>query len=178
MTVAKLSTKGVQVSLPVLWAHGLEGSPTGRKATWLREHGVPGLVSPDGRGKPLAGRLDGLEAALAAHPRWVCVGSSYGGLAMTALATRHPERIAHLVLLAPALVWNEPPVEDVEQLVIPASVPCDIVHGVNDRIIPVDVSRRLAARSPHVRLHEVDDGHVLEGSVDLLTALVLAARDA
>ena len=47
--------------------------------------------------------------------------------------------------------------------------PCVIIHGVNDEIIPIDLSRALQLRSPAIlRLIEVDDGHRLNQSLDAL----------
>jgi len=50
-----------------------------------------------------------------------------------------------------------------------------VIHGVHDDVVPVGLSRALVARSPHVVLHEVEDGHRLVGSLDLLVEVV---RDA
>ncbi len=45
-------------------------------------------------------------------------------------------------------------------------VPTLIVHGVNDPVVDVALSRRFAAGKRHVRLVEVDDGHELAASLD------------
>jgi hypothetical protein len=45
-------------------------------------------------------------------------------------------------------------------------VPTLIVHGVNDPVVDVELSRRFAAGKRHVRLVEVDDGHELAASLD------------
>ncbi|HEU4535605.1 MAG TPA: hypothetical protein VFS00_15865, partial [Polyangiaceae bacterium] len=47
-------------------------------------------------------------------------------------------------------------------------VPCLIVHGRRDDVVDVELSRRWAAGKPHVRLVEVDDGHELTASLDLI----------
>jgi uncharacterized protein len=47
-------------------------------------------------------------------------------------------------------------------------VPTLIVHGTRDDTVPVEGSRRWAAGKPHVRLVEVDDGHELVLSLDLI----------
>ena len=51
-------------------------------------------------------------------------------------------------------------------------VPTLIVHGVNDPIVDVGLSRRWAAGKRHVRLVEVDDGHELGASIDRIKAEV------
>ena len=52
-------------SLPLVFAHGLEGAPQGTKISALRAGGL-NVVAPDGRGLPLAERIAGLDAATAA----------------------------------------------------------------------------------------------------------------
>jgi len=155
----------------VLLAHGLEGRPDGTKATALREAGFE-VVAPDGRQKTLFERINDLEDALEGLSEVVLVGSSYGGLAALVLAARHAHKLRGLVLLAPALVWSEPPVEDPAALQVPPEVPCIVIHGVGDAVIPVDVSRALAARSPHIALWERDDDHLLRKALPQLIAAV------
>jgi pimeloyl-ACP methyl ester carboxylesterase len=157
----------------VIWAHGLEGAPNGRKANALREAGFE-LVAPDGRQKTLADRLPALVQAIQANPGALLVGSSYGGLASAYLAGIHTDALSGVVLLAPALHWDEAPIDDASALLIPESLPCTIIHGVNDAVVPVSVSQELAKRCPHIRLIEVDDGHSLSGSLDVMVRAVSA----
>ncbi|MBT3219263.1 MAG: alpha/beta fold hydrolase, partial [Proteobacteria bacterium] len=121
----------------IVLAHGLEGSPEGTKARTLREAGFD-LIAPDGRKKPLAQRIDELEEATRPGRELILVGSSYGGLAALVLAHRHPERFHGLVLCAPALILREPPVEDPESLVVSPDLPCIVLHGIHDEIVPID----------------------------------------
>jgi len=155
----------------VLLAHGLEGRPDGAKGTALREAGFE-VIAPDGRQKRLCDRIADLERALEDLSEVVLVGSSYGGLAAAYLAGRHVQRLRGVVLLAPALVWSEPPVEDPSALYIPPELPCIVIHGTRDAVIPIAVSRALAERSPHVELWERDDDHVLRASLSELIAAV------
>ncbi len=157
----------------VIWAHGLEGAPNGRKANALREAGFD-LVAPDGRKKALADRLPALLAAIEAHPGALLVGSSYGGLASAYLAGIHWDALCGVVLLAPALHWNEAPIEDASVLRIPQTTPCTIIHGMNDVVVPIAVSREMAKRCPHIQLIEVEDGHSLAGSLDVMVRTVRA----
>ena len=159
----------------ILWAHGLEGSPNGTKVTALREHGFE-VCSPDGRGLPLAARLDGLlaESARLADRRPVLAGSSYGGLASAWLAATHPERFRGVLLLAPALHFSETPVEDVKTLRAPVGLPMHIIHGVPDSIVPVQASRDYVHRSTgaDLTLEEVDDNHSLVASLPRIRAVL------
>ena len=106
----------------IVLMHGLEGSPSGSKATYLRTR-FPTLVVPDGRGLPLAARIDQLREATAAGKDWIGIGSSYGGLALTAFVQSEAARFRALLLLAPALIVTEPPVDDPNSLVIPPDLP-------------------------------------------------------
>jgi pimeloyl-ACP methyl ester carboxylesterase len=157
----------------VVLAHGLEGSPHGRKATALRAAGVP-LVCPDHRKQVLAQRVASLRRVVAEHPGCVLVGSSYGGLASMAVLPEVMGHVAHLVLLAPALHWLEAPVSDLASLVVPPSLPAWVVHGRDDRKVPHEVSEALVRRSPHVRLTSVDDGHSLVEALPLIVEGIVA----
>lgn len=150
---------------PVLFAHGLEGHPEGKKPAALRGAALH-VTAPDGRERALADRVAGLSAAVRGLERPVLVGSSYGGLAMLALARDLAQPFAGLVLCAPALTWNEPPAGDPEALIAPPGAV--ILHGIHDDVIPIAASRRLVARSPGTRLIELDDDHRLTGSLDVL----------
>lgn len=157
----------------VLFAHGLEGTPHGAKPAALVAAGFD-VTAPDGRRLSLAGRIAGLEAASAGRTGIVLVGSSYGGLAALIVAIRHPERFRGLVLLAPALLAlpeiGAPP----ESLVVPPGIPCWVLHGRRDDIVPLAASEALVARSgPLATLQVLDDEHALRGS---LPAIVDAVR--
>lgn len=150
---------------PVLFAHGLEGHPEGRKPTAMRARGLD-VTAPDGRKRPLAERVGLLLDALDTLERPVLVGSSYGGLAMLAVARDRPAAFSGLVLCAPALTWNEAPAGDPDLLVAPRGTV--VIHGEDDQVIPIEASRALVARSPDTTLVELDDGHRLEGSLEVI----------
>lgn len=151
---------------PVVVAHGLEGSPEGAKVQALRAAGLE-VFAPDGRERPLAVRVAQIREAIGQRPGAILVGSSYGGLAATALV--HELGDAHglhaLVLLAPALRWTEPPVADPAALLVPPDLPCTVFHGEQDDVVPIAVSRALAARCPHVRLVVTADDHRLTATL-------------
>jgi pimeloyl-ACP methyl ester carboxylesterase len=161
-----------RTTMTILFAHGLESGPIGRKSQALLDAGYE-VIAPDGRGCDLAQRVAGLVAALVAaeHPPLV-VGSSFGGIAGLVAALVAAERgvvVPGLVLCAPALMLP-PPDGTVEGLWCPA--PTIIVHGTRDEVIPIEVSRRFA-REHGARLREVDDDHGLgqAGLVAILTAV-------
>ena len=170
----------------IIFAHGLMSSPDGTKATFLREQF--GAHAPALFHLGLKAQVDALESELAADNRSVVVGSSLGGLAGLGLANRCPERIAHLVLLAPAVsvFRHEDAFEEVEKerpglhaeavelarLPIPHSVPASIIHGMEDDVVLFEDVVALAARSPSARLVLVHDDHQLTGSRDLILSVV------
>ena len=155
----------------ILLAHGLEGSPQGRKAQALRAAGLS-LLAPDQRGKVLAERIAELEALSAHQSPMLLVGSSYGGLAAAWLAEAHPSRWRGILLLAPALHYEEPPA--LGERTAPAGLPVVILHGIHDEVVPIEASRAYARRSPGVLLHELEDDHRLEAHLDRIVAEVQA----
>lgn len=155
--------------MTVVFCHGLEGSPQGKKAQALRAAGLD-VVAPDFTGQDLAARVATLLPVLAAHPGCTLVGSSYGGLAALCgaiLHTRAGGRIRGLVLCAPALLRSEPPA-DVTGLAPPCPTIC--IHGRRDALIPVDLVEAWAARHANVALELRDDEHVLANSLDRIVA--------
>ncbi len=162
----------------LLWAHGMLGSPQGRKVIFLRDAGLD-VVAPDMRDRDLALRVDIAHAAalqmLDQHPRIVLGGSSLGGLVVAVVATRlaqtHPDRVLAMVLGAPAfhvcgLVDGAP-----AGLTAPPDLPVHIVHGRADDVVPVGASESYVARSgPAVTLEIVEDDHRLDQSLGRILA--------
>jgi predicted esterase len=157
----------------ILFAHGLEGSPTGTKVTALREAGFD-VTAPDFRGLDVAARVALLEEAT--RPGGMVLGgSSLGGLTATIVACRHPERFAGLLLCAPALNYLPAEFGPLASLLVPPSLRTIVIHGLKDDLVPVEVSREFRDRcGSHVVLREADDGHRLSASIALI---VEAARE-
>jgi len=163
----------------IVFAHGLEGSPTGAKIQALRAAGLA-VDAPDGRGLLLAARIEGLRQAVmrqadrAPGERLVLAGSSYGGLAAAWLARELAPRLDGLLLLAPALHHAEPPATDPGSLAPPPGLPTVLIHGLRDDVVPIGASRvyaaagRTAGNPP--TLLEVDDDHRLAASLDRIVA--------
>ena len=156
--------------MTVIFCHGLEGSPQGRKVQALRAAGLE-VIAPDFQGQNLAARVATLLPVLRAHPEALVVGSSYGGITALCAAILHVEagaRLRALLLCAPALGHFEPPA-DAMRLYPP--VPTVILHGLRDSVVPARVSEEFATTYPEVRLELVDDEHPLNGSLDRIVAL-------
>lgn len=96
------------MSLDLLYLHGFASSPASAKASFfrsrLRELGLelraPDLA-PDFRRMTITSQLAIAEPLLERGPT-IVLGSSLGGYLATLLAERHPERVAGMVLFAPA----------------------------------------------------------------------------
>ena len=92
-----------------LYLHGFASSPRSGKAVYLRERfaqrgialDIPDLNLPDFEHLTLTAMLAEAERRLPERDATVW-GSSLGGYLATLLAHRHPERVARLILLAPA----------------------------------------------------------------------------
>jgi pimeloyl-ACP methyl ester carboxylesterase len=151
--------------MDVIFCHGLESAPHGRKYHALKAAGLP-VRAPDFQGLDLAARVAALEPILAAAAEPpVLVGSSYGGITAVCAALRSGAPLAGLVLCAPALARAEPPADSME---LCAPCPTIVIHGTRDQVIPIQVSRDFAAGNDRVTLVEVDDDHALADSLDFI----------
>jgi len=141
----------------VIFAHGKEGSPNGKKATFLREHFD--AITPDLHGKPLAEQVEILNNLIIENEDCLIVGSSMGGAACTLAALKTPPK--KMLLLAPALNYAEC------KIGIPVGFETRIVHGTNDDIIPHKVSEE-ASEVSGAHLTLVDDCHRLMLSKEVI----------
>jgi pimeloyl-ACP methyl ester carboxylesterase len=143
----------------VVFSHGKEGAPWGRKITALadvaRGEGYE-VESVDYRGIDTPrGRIDKLiEVCKTLSGDLVLVGSSLGGYVTVAAASLLHARGAFL--MAPALYVEGLPALRERALDCPAA----IVHGWRDDVVPIDHSIRFA-REYGTALHLVDAGHQL-----------------
>lgn len=131
-SIAYLKTPGGATGPGVLWLSGFKSDMAGTKAAaldlWARERGrAYTRFDYFGHGRSSGAFVDGtvsrwLDDALAVLDqittgRQVLVGSSMGGWIATMVALRRPERVAGLVLIAPAadfteeLIWKNLPEE-------------------------------------------------------------------
>lgn len=172
----------------VLFAHGLSSSPGGTKATYLKERF--GAVSPPLFELGLGAQAEALCDLLKDGEPAVLVGSSLGGLAALGAAARCPEKIAHLLLLAPAVgtrVHEEAFIEAEKkrpglrrevlrfsELSVPPEIPATIIHGLADIVVRAEDVLDLCRRSPSSRLVLIHDDHPLSSSKELI--LKVASR--
>ncbi len=135
--------------------HGLDSSGQGTKGKWFGEH-FPQMGRPDFVGT-LAERLAQLEELCSDATGLTFVGSSFGGLMATIYAARHPERCSRIILLAPALNFEEyttPPQK--------ITTPTLLVIGKHDDVTPPDLVLPLAEQSfAQLEVRVEDDDHML-----------------
>lgn len=146
--------------LPILFLHGLHGSPNGPKARLLRER--YGALTPDLAGLDLDVRV-ARAAALLDRPHFI-VGSSLGGLMAVRLAEQRPALVPGYLLLAPA-VW--PALVGPVSYVPPVAA---VLHGRQDSVVDVAVGEAFAAQHA-IPFHTVEDGHTLDDSYDTILSL-------
>jgi hypothetical protein len=154
--------------MKILFCHGLEGSPTGRKATALRDagHEVTAPVLPR---DDFEQAVRVVSRALQEHRPDVLVGSSRGGaVAMRASSASS----APLVLLTPA--WRPFGVEPVVRR------DTRVLHGIKDDLVPLADSIELERRNdlPPENLVPVNDDHRLASPLALEALLQAVARSA
>lgn len=151
----------------VVFAHGKESGPWGRKITQLADtahcRGFD-VLSPDYSHTPDPRAR--VQQLLTLRPRaqyLVLAGSSMGGyVSAMACAALQPSA---LFLMAPALYfpgWDEEP-EGIPEV-------CSVVHGWRDEIVPVERAIRFARRH-RAELSLLDAEHTLNERVDKVAAL-------
>jgi Fic family protein/predicted esterase len=138
----------------VLFLHGLEGSPDGKKGRWLRKH--HDTVAPTLDTSSIEAALEDALAALSTEPD-VVVGSSFGGAVLLEMlhigAWTGP--CVFLAGAGPKLTGRRS---------LPPGGRTVLIHGLRDDVVPPKDSRDLSAsRDDDVRLVEVDDDHRLGG---------------
>lgn len=158
--------------MALLFLHGLESGPDGRKARWLGERF--GAFTPDLHTAPLAGALARgeigspaqFEAAAAPSLRIarealvdekpdLLVASSFGAaLAVLLLRDGHWTGPSLLLACASRRLLGDVP--------LPRAACAVLVHGRQDEVVPLEDARWLAAHAgPKVLLWEVADDHRL-----------------
>ena len=188
-----------------VYLHGFASSPQSSKAQFFarkfQERGrtleIPVLDGGDFPGLTITGQLRVVEKAVGDGPA-VLFGSSLGGYLAALFASRHPERVTQLVLMAPAFQfpsrWRSrfSPAEldawklrgtlpvfhygykrEIDlgyQIVEDASQyeeepeftqPALVFHGVQDTVVPAQVSEDYARRHPNVKVQLFESGHEL-----------------
>ena len=150
----------------IYYLHGLESGPFGTKYRALDEH--LDIYAYDYRqydsDRDIKGRVAKGLRDLEHEDRVFLVGSSFGGLQAALMFQEIPDKIVGMVLLAPALTFEQ--AEDIS--ILERTV---ILHGVRDEVIPYDAVARFAQRFD-VPLVTVEDTHRLHHSLPKIVEVV------
>lgn len=139
-----------------VFIHGLESSSKGTKGVFFRER-YPDMIIEDFHGT-LEQRMDKLNSLLYKKSSLIMVGSSYGGLMAAIYAFNNQERVKKLILLAPALVFQE----FEPYLKKRTDTAVIIYHGKGDDVVPLTPVHRIVRKVfKNLALNMVDDDHVL-----------------
>lgn len=144
-----------QTDSPVYFLHGLDSSNRGTKGRYFAAH-FPEVYSHNYPGS-LSERNNALRQQIKGQNNVTLIGSSFGGLMAACTAIEQPENIKQLILLAPALNFEEfsPPQKKCE-------VPATLIIGKNDTICPADTVIPLAEKTfKQLKVQVVDDDHML-----------------
>jgi pimeloyl-ACP methyl ester carboxylesterase len=148
----------------LLYIHGSSGDKSQTYKARLLRGIFPGMRVPEFDGD-LPDRMKQLEAILGNEKGWRLVGSSLGGLMAALFATRHPDRVRKLVLLAPALMLPE----FAGSLDARVAIPTVIIQGTKDEFISLEPSRKLAEQVfMSLTYIVVDDNHRLHKTAEEL----------
>ncbi len=142
--------------------HGLDSSGKGTKGCFFAKN-FPQVICPDFEGN-LENRLQQLETLCKNQQQLILIGSSFGGLMATCYATRHPEKVARLILMAPALNFEayQPPAKLLQ-------TPTLLVIGQHDTVTPAALVIPLAkATFADIEIRIEDDDHMLHKSFSKL----------
>lgn len=144
------STRGI------FFLHGLDSSGQGNKGRFFAEH-FPHIHCPNFAGT-LANRLHQLTNLCQDFTNLILVGSSFGGLMATCYARDFPAKVTRLILLAPALNFEEfsPPATKLQ-------VPITLIIGCDDTVTPPDQVIPLAQQTfSNLEIRIEEDDHMLQ----------------
>jgi hypothetical protein len=157
----------------LFFLHGLKGSSQGTKSLFLKKY-FPDCIIPD-FSEDMHQRMNQLKP-LVKSPAWL-VGSSMGGLQALFFANFYPNLVKGMVLIAPAVGFFEDSwcsasdLERIKSLIIPENIPCTILAGLDDDVIPMNDIEALIDRSqksPSIKLLKLEDDHQLNQSLEIL----------
>ena len=146
----------------ILMFHGKEGSPYGRKSTYLKKNPnytahIPSYPSNEG---PVEEVFDTCyeiaKAELEKMSPDLVVGSSFGGGILLKLVTEG-------LWTGPSLFLAQAGVHYKISDTLPENIPCVLIHGAKDKVIDIRDSERLAHSSNAAKMVVLpNDSHALE----------------
>ncbi len=138
-----------------IFIHGLESSGSGYKGRFFKKI-FPDILCPDFQGD-FNVRMRKLKNILSNKKDILIIGSSYGGLMATKYAIDNSNRVNKLILLAPAIIYENVIFENNE-----VYTPTIIFHGLKDDVVDLNKTKELAQKIfKNLNFIEVDDDHFL-----------------
>ena len=153
--LARLEELAGRRAAQTIFLHGLDSSGRGNKGRFFQKY-FEGVFCPDFSGN-LENRLRLLQEIVGVRDSLTLIGSSFGGLMASRLATERPQAVRRLILLAPALNMGgfQPPSKKIP-------IPTLVVIGRRDTVTPLQAVLPLARASfANLEIREVDDDHQL-----------------
>ena len=142
-----------------IFIHGLESSGSGYKGRFFKKI-FPDILCPDFQGD-FNVRMRKLKNILNNKKDILIIGSSYGGLMATKFAYDFPDKVKKLILLAPAIIFENIITDEMK-----INVSAVIYHGIKDNVVPLQETRKLAEKVfPVLNFIEVDDDHFLHKTI-------------
>ncbi len=142
-----------------IFIHGLESSGQGFKGKFFKNI-FPDILTPDFVGD-FHQRMEKLSKILKNKTNLIIIGSSFGGLMATKFASENENQIKKLILLAPALSYN-----NILSDSFKINVPTIIFHGKNDEVVPLfPVKKKAEKIFNNLKFYEVEDDHYLHKTV-------------
>ena len=153
----------------IIFIHGLESTGEGFKSKLLRSI-LPECLTPTFKAfsKDMAyhdlleTRMAQLKSILERENIWIIIGSSFGGMMGAIYTCQFPQKVARLILLAPALA-----VPDLNpKRFSPINTPVIVFHGKDDKVVSLKSNRsRAESLFSNLTYNVVDDDHKLHSTV-------------
>lgn len=156
-----------------MFQHGMESSPLGTKAQFIKQH-YPECLIPE-LPPDIHKRMAIIEKLVQKPVR--IVGSSLGGLSALLFAISNPGLVEGMILISPAVgffdqsIFNDNDKAIIRGTYIPEKIPCTVMIGKRDDVIPQADIEAMIERSPDKSLIKTvyrDDDHAQNQSLDFL----------
>ncbi len=157
----------------LMFQHGMESSPLGTKAQFIKKHYPECLIPelpPDIHARML------IISDLVRQPIRI-VGSSLGGLSALLFAMSNPGMVEGMILISPAVgffdqtIFSDSDKAIIRKTFIPENIPCTVMIGKRDDIIPQADIEAMIERSQDKSLITTvyrNDDHAQNQSLDFL----------
>ncbi len=140
----------------IIFIHGLESSGSGFKGRFFKKI-FPEILTPDFTGN-LDNRMKRLRVILSNYKKINIIGSSFGGLMATLYTIENPSIVSSLILLAPALPFQNNLLVNKKNI----DIKTVIYHGIHDTVVPLEPTEKIAEKIfTNLFFYKVNDDHML-----------------